>query len=94
VSRAEADDQSLLELEPPSEELPELSLEELFDSLAAGEELFFWYASEYQPPPFSVKADELMSLVTFERQVGHFLRTGSDSDWRSSNSPHFGHAYS
>jgi hypothetical protein len=90
-------DQSLPELEPPEEEDPlvEPSLEEVLGLSADDvEEAFFWYASEYQPPPLRVKADELMSLVTFDRQVGHFLRTGSDRDWRSSNSPHFGHAYS
>jgi len=42
----------------------------------------------------SEKADELMSLVTFDLQDGQRLRTGSLSDWRCSNSPHFGQAYS
>ena len=44
------------------------------------EEDFFWYPSEYQPPPFSWNDGALMSLVTLALQVGHFLRTGSLMD--------------
>jgi hypothetical protein len=41
VTRADAGDQSLLELELPPEELPELSLEEAFESPAAEDGVFF-----------------------------------------------------